>query len=55
MASNHRKKTGGPSSGPKGFATNRDRIRRTSRVMALILVVVMVVFMLLSSSMYLFN
>ncbi len=55
MASNQRKKTVEPKSGPKGFATNRDRIRKTSRVMALILVVVMVVFMLLSSSVYLFN
>lgn len=42
-------------SGPTGFATDRGKITKLSRVMALILGVIMVVFMLLSSSVYLFN
>lgn len=41
--------------GPTGFATDRGKITKASRVMALILGVIMVVFMLLSSSVYLFN
>lgn len=58
MASNKKnKKTAKKTekAGPTGFATDRRKITKLSRVMALILGVIMVVFMLLSSSVYLFN
>lgn len=56
MASkNNKKKNEAAKNGPTGFATDRRKISKFSRVMALLLGIIMIVFMLLSSSVYLFN
>lgn len=55
MASKKKEKGGNKKSAPTGFATNRGRLTVVSRVLALLLGIIMVVFMLLSSSIYLFN
>lgn len=52
---NKKKKNEATKTGPTGFATDRRRISKVSRVMALLLGIIMIVFMLLSSSVYLFN
>lgn len=52
---NKKKKNEATKTGPTGFATDRRKISKVSRVMALLLGIIMVVFMLLSSSVYLFN
>lgn len=52
---NKKKKNEAAKNGPTGFATDRRRISKISRVMALLLGIIMIVFMLLSSSVYLFN
>lgn len=52
---NKKKKNVAAKIGPTGFATDRRRISKISRVMALLLGIIMIVFMLLSSSVYLFN
>ena len=56
MASKTKKqKNEAANTGPTGFATDRRKISKVSRVMALLLGIIMIVFMLLSSSVYLFN
>jgi len=45
----------GNKTGATGFATNRTRVNKVARIMSLVLIAVMVVFMLISSSVYLFN
>ena len=52
---NKKKKNEAANPGPTGFATDRRKISKVSRVMALLLGIIMIVFMLLSSSVYLFN
>ena len=52
---NKKKKNEAAKTGPTGFATDRRKISKVSRVMALLLGIIMIVFMLLSSSVYLFN
>lgn len=52
---NKKKKNEAAKTGPTGFATDRRRISKISRAMALLLGIIMIVFMLLSSSVYLFN
>ena len=52
---NKKKKNEAAKTGPTGFETDRRRISKISRVMALLLGIIMIVFMLLSSSVYLFN
>ena len=52
---NKKKKNEAAKTGPTGFATDRRKISKLSRVMALLLGIIMIVFMLLSSSVYLFN
>nr|WP_298570062.1 hypothetical protein [uncultured Mogibacterium sp.] len=51
----NKKKNEAVKTGPTGFATDRRKISKFSRVMALLLGIIMIVFMLLSSSVYLFN
>ena len=51
----NKKKNETAKTGPTGFATDRRRISKFSRVMALVLGIIMIVFMLLSSSVYLFH
>lgn len=55
MAAKKKNKVDNKKTAPTGFATNRGRLTKMSRVMALLLGIIMVVFMLLSSSIYLFN
>lgn len=52
---NKKKKNEAAKNGPIGFATDQRKISKFSRVMALLLGIIMIVFMLLSSSVYLFN
>lgn len=52
---NKKKKNEAAKTGLTGFATDRRKISKVSRVMALLLGIIMIVFMLLSSSVYLFN
>ena len=52
---NKKKKNEAAKTGPTGFATDRRKISKVSRVMALLWGIIMIVFMLLSSSVYLFN
>lgn len=52
---NKKKKNVAAKTGPTGFATDRRKISKFSRVMALLLGIIIIVFMLLSSSVYLFN